>query len=605
MSFDHRRFLAACSSRPGVYQMYDSDGHILYVGKARDLRARLGSYFQKQLDAIKTRALVARIAEIQLTVTASEAEALLLEQSLIKSLRPPYNILMRDDKSYPYIKVSMDQAFPRVSFHRGSRRGGSRFFGPFPSGTGVRDTLNILEKVFQVRTCRDSFFSNRSRPCLQYEIGRCTAPCVGKVSAAQYAEQIRLACDFLDGRNDEVNRYLGEQMEQAAALLEFERAAVLRDQIASIRAVQQRQYVDTGGGDVDAVVVASRAGEAVVALLMIRQGRMLGIRQWHPDGRGERDPQTVLAAFLSQHYLGHDASHLPAEVVVTALPEDASALAQAIEQRHGKRLRLTDRVRGERRRWLQMANENAEQLLLSRLAARAGIAERFAALEAMLGAALPRRRLECFDISHTGGELAVASCVVFAEEGAEKSDYRRFNVTPAAAGDDYAALEEAVRRRYARIDREQGRLPGLLLIDGGKGQVSRVAAVLDALGLSGQCVLLGIAKGPSRRAGMEVLIHADGRQWTPGPEHIGLHLLQQARDEAHRFAITGHRQRRGKSRSSSVLEGIAGVGPSRRRALLNHFGGLQGLRNASAEEIARAPGISASLAATIYDWLHQ
>lgn len=605
MQFDHRRFLAVCSSRPGVYQMYDADGHILYVGKARDLRARLGSYFQRQPDAAKTRALVARIADIQLTVTASEAEALLLEQSLIKSLRPPYNILMRDDKSFPYIRVSTDHPYPRISFHRGSRRAGGRYFGPFPSGVGVRDTLNVLEKVFQVRTCRDSYYNNRSRPCLQHEIGRCSAPCVGKVSAEEYAEQVRLACDFLDGRNDEVNRYLGEQMEQAAAALEFERAAVLRDQIASIRTVQQRQYVDTAGGDVDAVTVASSAGEAVVALLMIRQGRMLGIRQWRPDGRGEREQSTVLAAFLSQHYLGNDASHLPAEILVSALPEDAPALLEAIEQRHGKRVRLADSVRGERRRWLQMAQENAEQLLVSRLAARAGVDQRFAAIESLLGMPLARRRLECFDISHTGGELAVASCVVFGEEGPEKSHYRRFNVSPPVAGDDYAALEEAVRRRYSRADLDPERLPGLLLIDGGKGQVSRVAAVIKALGLGAQCLLLGIAKGPSRRAGMEVLIHPDGRQWTPGADHIGLHLLQQARDEAHRFAITGHRQRRGKSRKGSVLEGIAGVGPGRRRALLNHFGGLQGLRNASAEEIARAPGISTTLAATLYDWLHQ
>lgn len=604
MSFDSRLFLASCSTLPGVYQMLDRDGKVLYVGKARDLRARLSSYFAKTVASIKTRALVARIADVQTTVTASETEALLLEQALIKSLRPPYNILMRDDKTYPYIKITTADEFPRVAFHRGQRSAGARYFGPFPGATGVRETLNTLEKVFLLRNCRDSFFHNRTRPCLQYEIRRCTAPCVGLVSAEDYATQVRMAADFLEGRDQAVTDELSAQMEQASQALDFERAAALRDQIAGIRSVQQKQHVDTASGDVDVVAMAMAHGMAVIAVLMIRQGRMLGIRNWQPDIRGEEDGQVVLAAFLAHHYLNPDDAGLPDEVIMSEALEDSEALSDAIRQQHGRRVRFAHKVRSERRRWLMMAEQNAQQTLVSQLANRENIDARYAALDELLGEKLEPRRIECFDISHTGGEKAVASCVVFAADGASKSEYRRFNVAPPVGGDDYAAMEEAVRRRYARLRRDTGKLPGLLLIDGGKGQVSRVAAVLAELGFDDKPVLLGIAKGPARKAGMEVLCRPDGRELVPGEDHPALHLLQQVRDEAHRFAITGHRARRGKARSQSSLEGIPGVGAARRRALLNHFGGLQPLRNAPAEEIARVQGISDTLAQTIYDWLH-
>lgn len=604
MPFDSRLFLSTCSTLPGIYQMLDRDGNVLYVGKARDLRARLSSYFLKTVAAPKTRALVARIDTVQTTVTGSETEALLLEQALIKSLHPPYNILMRDDKSYPYIKITTSDSFPRVAFHRGPRRPGARYFGPFPGAAGVRDTLNTLEKVFRLRNCRDSFFHNRTRPCLQYEIRRCTAPCVGLVSEEDYARQVRMAADFLEGRDRVVTDELTAQMEQASQALAFERAAALRDQIAAIRSVQQRQYVDTDGGDLDIVAIAGRHGLAVIAVMMIRQGRVLGIRDWQPDTRGEESESVVLSAFLAHHYLQPDDAGLPDEVILGVAVEDDDALAEAVRVQHGKKLRFAHRVRGERRRWLQMARQNAEQTLLARLANRENLDSRYAALDELLGEKLDPRRIECFDISHTGGEQAVASCVVFGADGAVKSDYRRFNVSPAVGGDDYAAMEEAVRRRYGRLRRESGKLPGLLLIDGGAGQVSRVAAVLEELGLTDELTLLGIAKGPSRKPGLEVLCRPDGEQLLPGADSPALHLLQQIRDEAHRFAITGHRQRRGKVRSQSSLEGIPGVGPGRRRALLNHFGGLQPLRNASVEDIARVPGVSAVLAQTIYDWLH-
>jgi len=604
MSFDSRLFLASCSTLPGVYQMLDRDGKVLYVGKARDLRARLSSYFAKTVAAIKTRALVARIADVQITVTASETEALLLEQALIKSLRPPYNILMRDDKTYPYIKITTADEFPRVAFHRGQRRAGARYFGPFPGAAGVRETLNTIEKVFLLRNCRDSFFHNRTRPCLQYEIRRCTAPCVGLVSVEDYAIQVRMAADFLEGRDQAVTDELSEQMEQASQALEFERAAALRDQIAGIRSVQQKQHVDTASGDVDVVAMALAHGMAVIAVLMIRQGRMLGIRNWQPDIRGEEDGQVVLAAFLAHHYLNPDDAGLPDEVIISEALEDSDALSDAVRLQHGRRVRFAHKVRGDRRRWLMMAEQNAQQTLVSQLANRENIDARYAALDELLGEKLEPRRIECFDISHTGGEKAVASCVVFAADGAAKSEYRRFNVAPPVGGDDYAAMEEAVRRRYAHLRRDTGKLPGLLLIDGGKGQVSRVAAVLAELGFDDKPLLLGIAKGPARKAGMEVLCRPDGRQLVPGEDHPALHLLQQVRDEAHRFAITGHRARRGKARSQSSLEDIPGVGAARRRALLNHFGGLQPLRNAPAAEIARVQGISETLAQTIYDWLH-
>lgn len=603
--FDSKHFLEHCARKPGVYRMLGADDTVLYVGKARNLQARLNSYFQKNLSSSKTRALVARIATIQTTVTGSEAEALLLEQSLIKELRPPYNILLRDDKSYPYIRITSADRYPRITFHRGSRRRGSHYFGPYPSGGAVREAISLVEKVFRVRNCSDSYFRNRTRPCLQHQINRCTAPCVGLVSEEDYAHQVKLAMDFLDGRSREVVEALSADMEAASAALEFERAAVIRDQLAAIQAVQQKQYAETAQGDLDAVAIETRHGLAVVEVLMIRAGRILGHRTFRPDTRGEDDPTEVLEAFLAQYYLGDREDPVqPQEVLLGLEISGADALQQALSQHWGRKVRLAWRVRGERAAWIAMARTNAEQSLAAELAAREHMEQRFLALEALLNAQSPVRRIECFDISHTQGEKAVASCVVFDQQGARKTDYRHFNVSPANAGDDYEALEEAVRRRYQRVVKEQGRLPDLLLIDGGKGQMQRAWDVVQELDLQGTMRVMGIGKGPSRRPGFEVLYLPDGQELVPGPSHSALHLLQQVRDEAHRFALTGHRARRGKARKQSSLDEIPGIGPKRRKALLTHFGGLKQLKNASASELARVPGINAQMAQTLYDWFH-
>lgn len=604
--FDAKQFLAHCARKPGVYRMMGADGDVLYVGKARDLRARLGSYFQKNPAGAKTRALVARIAKVETTVTGSEAEALLLEQSLIKELRPPYNILLRDDKSYPYIRITTSDEYPRITFHRGQRRPGSRYFGPYPSAGSVRDTLALVEKVFQVRNCRDSFFRNRTRPCLQYQIRRCTAPCVNLVDRQAYRVQVEMAMDFLAGRGRQVTDQLTKEMESAAARLDFERAAERRDQLAAIQAVQQKQHVETErGGNVDAVAVQTRHGLAVVEVLMVRQGRVLGHRSFRPDTRGEDDTTEILEAFLAQYYLGErDQQSIPREILIAEELSGAEALQEALVTRLGRRIRLAHRVRGQRAAWLNMARANAEQSLLADLAAREHLEQRFHALEILLEADTPIRRIECFDISHTGGERAVASCVVFDPQGARKSEYRRFNVTPEHSGDDYQALEEAVERRYQRVVKEAGVLPDLLLIDGGKGQMQRCFAVIQALQLEQRVLVMGIGKGPSRRPGLEVLYLPDGRELVPGGASPALHLLQQVRDEAHRFAIIGHRARRGKARRSG-LEEIPGIGPKRRKALLNHFGGLKQLRNASREELARVEGISARTAEILYNWFHE
>lgn len=604
--FDARDFLSRCSSRPGVYRMYDPDDALLYVGKARDLRARLGSYFSGQAGSAKTRALVARIARIETTVTHSETEALLLEQSLIKQHLPPYNILLRDDKSYPYIRLTMADEFPRIAFHRGQRRAGSRYFGPYPSGTSVREALSVLEKVFQLRNCQDAYFRNRTRPCLQYEIRRCTGPCVGLVSAQDYAGQVRMAIDFLEGRDQQVTDQLAGMMAQAATEQRYEQAAELRDRLAAIRQVQQRQYVDTGGGDADIIAVGIRHGLALVEMLRVRGGKMLGHQTLRPQARGEDDEHALLQAFLPAFYLSErDDMHWPAEIIIEYPLDDQQALAEAIAERFGRKVRIAHRVRGERAAWQRLARQNLEQTLEMQLLERTSLEKRFIALGQLLGRDASISRIECFDISHTQGEKAVASCVVFGPEGAQKSDYRRFNVSPAAAGDDFAAMEEAVRRRYQRVQKDGARLPDLLLIDGGKGQVGRAHAVLTSLGLAATVPVLGIAKGPTRKPGLEMLVSATGEQWLPAGDDPGLHLLQQVRDEAHRFAITGHRQRRGRARRQSALEEIPGVGAVRRKALLAFFGGLDQLRNASAEQIARVDGVSRKMAEQIYAWLHE
>ncbi len=583
---------------PGVYQMLDSDGGIIYIGKARSLKRRVSSYFQRGAHNAKTQALVGQIRNISVTVTHTEAEALILENTLIKTHQPRYNVLLRDDKSYPFIYLSTEQAFPRLTFHRGQARGAGRYFGPFPSATAVRDTLNHLQRVFPVRQCRDSFYRHRTRPCLQHQIGRCTAPCVGLISEADYSKDVRHVEMFLAGQSTKVIDELVEQMEGAAECLDFELAAQLRDRIASLRRIQERQYVAGAKGDVDVIACRQREQVTCVQIFMIRDGRNLGNRTYFPKAPAGTLVEEVLSQFLARHYLGQEK---PPELLINQTLPDAEVLEDALSQEAGRRVRLRWKLRGDRARWLVMAERNVEHALSARMATDAVMEGRFEALRMLLEIEHPINRIECFDISHTMGEATVASCVVFSPHGgAVKDDYRRFNIEGIEGGDDYAAMEQAIRRRYTRLIDESGDFPDIVLIDGGKGQLARAERVLDELGVDG-IRLVSIAKGPRRRAGEEVLLIADPPATLyPSAESPALHLLQQARDEAHRFAITGHRQRRGKSRQRSVLEDIPGIGARRRQALIKQFGGLKGLKRAGVEDLARVPGISKTLAEQIY-----
>lgn len=601
--FDPAAFLAACSGRPGVYRMFDETGRLLYVGKARNLKKRLASYFRKTGLAPKTAALVGHIAQVETTITANETEALLLEQTLIKEWRPPYNILLRDDKSYPYVYLS-DAEFPRLSIHRGAKKGKGRYFGPYPSAGAIRESLSLLQKTFQVRQCEDSYFKNRNRPCLQYQIKRCKAPCVRAVETPEYAEDVRHSIMFLEGRSHQLTNELSQAMEQAAVNLDFEKAAELRDQVGMLRRVQDQQSMEGGTGDVDVVAAFVNPGGACVHLISVRGGRVLGSKNFFPQVGIEEALEEVMSAFLSQYYLGSSERELPAEIIVNTVPEDIEALVEALATLRGKELAISHRVRGTRARWQQLAVTNAEQALAARLANRQHVAARFDALADVLGLDEPPQRLECYDISHSSGEATVASCVVFGPEGPIKSDYRRYNIEGVTAGDDYAAMHQALTRRFGKLKTGEGKLPDVLLVDGGKGQLNMAREVLETLAVP-ELILIGVAKGVTRKAGFETLYLNDAaHEFTLKADSPALHLIQQIRDEAHRFAITGHRARRGKARKTSTLEGIDGVGPKRRRDLLKHFGGLQELARASSDEIAKAPGISKKLAELIYANLH-
>jgi excinuclease ABC subunit C len=564
-AFDSEAFLGTLTRKPGVYRMLDADGNVLYVGKARNLRSRVSSYFRASGLATKTMALVGRIADIQITLTNSETEALLLEQSMIKEERPPYNIVLRDDKSYPFIYLTEGEPFPRLTFHRGAKRRKGRYFGPFPSASAVRDSLNILQKLFQLRHCEDSFFKNRSRPCLQYQIRRCSGPCVGLVDSQTYAEDVKLAVMFLEGRSNAVLEAFKENMQKAAEAMDYEAAAKYRDQIAHLRKVQEQQYVHAAEGDVDVFALMEASGVCCVQALFVRAGRMLGQRTWFPKNELGLEPAEMLSA-------------------------------------SGRRVDVLSQVRGQRARWVRLGLDNAAHSLNAYLADKRNVYARLVALQDLLGLEDVPERLECFDISHTMGEATVASCVVFDRNGPLKSDYRRFNIEDVAAGDDYAAMEQALRRRYTRLKQGEGKLPDVLVIDGGRGQLQRAKDVLDELQVDG-VHLLAIAKGPSRKPGLEKLF-ANGAEVDYPEQGAAAHLLQHIRDEAHRFAITGHRQRRQRKRSRSELDDVAGVGPKRRRELLTHFGGLSGVKGASVEEIAKVPGISRRLAEEIYGTLH-
>lgn len=601
--FDPSAFLATCSGRPGVYRMFDEGAKLLYVGKASNLKKRLASYFRKTGLAPKTAALVARIAQIETTIVANETEALLLEQTLIKQWRPPYNILLRDDKSYPYVLLS-DGDYPRLGIHRGAKRVKGRYFGPYPSAGAIRESLGLLQKTFLVRQCEDSYFRNRTRPCLQYQIKRCKGPCVGLVEPEEYAEDVRHSVMFLEGRSSALTDELSSAMEQAAMTLDFERAAELRDQISLLRRVQDQQSMEGGTGDVDVVAALVNPGGACVHLISVRGGRVLGSKNFFPQVGIEEEGGAVLAAFLAQYYLSSHERDLPSDLIVNTTHEDLPIVAAAIAKLRGREIAISHRVRGTRARWQQLAVTNAEQALGARLADRQHVAARFEALAEALDLAEPPQRLECYDISHSSGEATVASCVVFGPEGPLKSDYRRYNIEGVTAGDDYAAMHQALTRRFSKLKDGEGKLPDILLVDGGKGQLAMAREVLQELAVP-ELILLGVAKGVTRKPGLETLYLNDAdHEFTLPADSPALHLIQQIRDEAHRFAITGHRARRGKARRTSSLEDVAGIGPKRRRELLKHFGGLQELVRASVEEIAKAPGISKKLAESIYAALH-
>lgn len=597
--FDGKAFAAGLSTAPGVYRMYAADDTLLYVGKAGALRKRVASYFSNSPKSPRTLSMLTQVARMDVTVTRTEAEALLLENQLIKSLTPRYNVLLRDDKSYPYVLLTRE-AWPRIAFHRGARAVPGRYFGPYPSAGAVRETLNLMQKLFRIRNCEDSVFRNRSRPCLQYQIGRCSAPCVGLVEEADYAEAARRATLFLDGRSDELTRELGSAMEQASANLEFEQAARLRDLVASIRTLQARQYVDGHAADLDVLACAMQGSQACVLLLAFRDGRNLGTRTFFPKTNGEDSAAEVLGAFVSQYYAEQPA---PQEIVLDREIPEAELIEHALAAAAGRKVQLKWNVRSERAGYLDLARRNAEIALVTELGSRNAQTARSEALKELLGLPEVAKRIECFDISHTMGEATVASCVVFDAAGAVRSQYRRYNISGITPGDDFAAMHQAIERRFRRAVEEGGVLPDVLLIDGGAGQLAQAQSALADLGVDG-VTLVGVAKGVERRAGHEALVLPDGRELRPGAASPALQLIQQVRDEAHRFAITGHRGKRQKARMTSKLEDIPGIGPRRRASLLKHFGGLAGLKAAGADEIARVDGVNAALAERIYANLH-
>ena len=604
-TFDHKNFLKHTSSRPGVYRMLDKEGQVLYVGKAKNLKKRLGSYFRGSGLDNKTIALVNRIQDIEITITSSETEALLLEQNLIKDKRPPYNILLRDDKSYPYIYLSSQDEFPRLAFHRGAKKKKGRYFGPFPSAGAVRESLGLLQKIFHVRQCEDSYFRNRTRPCLQYQIKRCSGPCVNLTTPEEYAEDVRHSMMFLEGKNDQIRDELTARMAQLSEALEFEEASRVRDQIKDLRIIQESQYVSGEKGDVDVIAMAQDAGAVCIHVIFVRGGRVIGNKNYYPRFVLEKEPADILRAFIAQYYLSdaHRQS-IPREILCNYEPRDKEELAGALTYLAERNVAIKHQVRGHRLQWLDLAGVNAGHGLMSKLNSKRSMQQRIKALQEALKLETPPQRLECFDISHSSGEATVASCVVFDQHGPLKSDYRRFNIENITPGDDYAAMEQALKRRYTRLKKGEAKMPDILVIDGGLGQLSQAEQVLDALEVKG-IRLLGIAKGISRRAGQETLILGGShKEVLLPPESPGLHLLQHIRDESHRFAITAHRQRRGKKRTTSFLDEIPGIGPAKRRDLIHYFGGQQEIRRASIQELQKVNGISKALARDIYEYIH-
>lgn len=600
-TFQGKAFSARLPTQPGVYLMRDESGQALYVGKARNLRKRVASYFDTRPKGERIMRMVARIQAIEVSITRSESEALLLENEWIKSLKPRYNVLLRDDKSYPWIVISSSHNFPRIAFHRGARERNQRYFGPYPSASSVRESINLIQKLFRLRNCEDSYFSHRNRPCLQYQIRRCTAPCVGFAATAEYAEQVSDAVLFLEGKDEKIIDRLIRRMERAAAQREYEVAAVYRDQINTLKQLHARQIVSGGNGNLDIIAVAQEQGKSCVQVVSYRNGRNLGQRSHFPGQTESHEAAEVLDAFLGQYYQERVP---PPQLVLSHPVENHELLAAAFSLVAGRKVGIQPHPRGDRRKLLQMAMQNARQSLGLRLASQANMGRQFESLQQILALDERPRTIECFDISHTAGHQTVGACVVFDAGGPVKSRYRRYNLKNITPGDDYAAMHQVLRRRYARMQAEDGHVPDLVLIDGGKGQLQQAIDVMTELGLS-SIPLVGIAKGPSRRPGFEEWIRpAPAAVLHPGPASPASHLAQQVRDEAHRFAITGHRGRRNKATTRSTLEDIVGVGPKRRRQLLNQFGGLQGVTRAGVEELASVPGINRVLAEHIFKALH-
>jgi excinuclease ABC subunit C len=598
--FDPKPILKNLPNLPGVYRMINASDEVIYVGKAKDIKKRVSSYFNKNLPSPRTRMMVSNIVRIETTVTRSEAEALLLENNLIKGLMPRYNVLFRDDKSYPYITLTGDE-YSRLAFHRGSQRKGNQYFGPFPNSVAVRESIQLLQKVFKLRTCENTVFANRSRPCLQHQIERCTAPCVGFISADDYRNDVHQAAMFLQGKTTEVMDTIAEQMNVAATNQDYELAAVFRDRIQALRQVQAKQFVsDFNVSDADVIACTELQGQHCINLVMIRGGRHLGDRSYMPKNSEGETLETSMEAFLTQHYVAQNTPPL----IVVGIKIETDLIEEVLSEQAGRKVKINTNSIGDKRVWLKMAQTNAELALSQRAATSANQAAKLIALREALNLPDSTERMECFDISHTMGEATVASCVVFDRGDMQNSEYRRYNITGITPGDDYAAMRDVLTRRYKKVAAGEGKRPDLVFIDGGKGQLGVAIDVMAEVGLD-DILLVGIAKGEDRKPGLETMIFSDtGEMINLEKDNKGLHLLQQIRDEAHRFAITGHRAKRAKARLHSSLEDIEGIGAKRRKALLTRFGGLDGVKNASIDELANVEGISQSLAEKIYGELH-
>ncbi len=601
---DIKAFLASLSHHPGVYQMLDEKGEVIYVGKAKDLKKRVSSYFRKNIRDPKTLLLIKQIKDIHVTIAHSESEAIILECNFIKQFKPRYNILLRDDKSYPYIIITHQHPYPRIDLYRGARKKNALYYGPYPSAQAVREAISLLQKLFRLRTCRDHYFDARTRPCLLYQINRCTGPCVNLISREEYDHNVKLAILFLEGKSDEVIHVLQKRMEQAAEACHYELAAHYRDQVTRLRQLQDKQYANVSVGDADIVGLAMQSGMACIHLLSIRHGQVLGSRSYFPDLPPHANEQEILSAFLAQHYLS-DVAHrenIPKEIILPGQIEDQAFVENALLQQAKHKVAILTAVRTEKKKWLTMGVSSAKQALATHLFEKMHVNDRMKALQILFNLT-NIKRIECFDISHSRGEATVASCVVFDENGPLKSHYRRFNIQHITPGDDLAAMHQAILRRFKHLQTTNAELPDVLLIDGGVTQLKAAKQVMEILGVD-SVLLVGVAKGPLRKPGFETLHIGDREPQHLPSDSLALHFIQQIRDEAHRFAITGHRKQRDKTRRHSILESIEGIGAKRRRDLLRYFGGIQGVAHASLDELMKVPGISRSIAERIFAALH-